>query len=70
MTIADRVRTELGRVPETQGLERLNIESCNGVVTLRGPIMDEATQSAIIAAASNVHGVREVVSDLLVEDGE
>jgi gas vesicle protein len=68
VTIADRVRTELGRVPETQGLERLNVESCNGVVTLRGPIMDEATQAAIIAAVSNVHGVREVVSDLMIED--
>jgi gas vesicle protein len=68
ITIADRVRTELGRVPETQGLERLNVESVNGVVTLRGPIMDEATQAAIIAAASQVQGVREVVSDLMTED--
>ena len=70
VTIADRVRTELGRVPETQGLERLNVESVNGVVTLRGPIMDEATQAAIIAAAAKVAGVREVVSDLLLEDSK
>lgn len=68
VTIADRVRTELGSVPETQGLERLNIESCNGVVTLRGPVMDEGAQAAIIAAVSQVHGVREVVSDLMIED--
>jgi gas vesicle protein len=70
VTIADRVRTELGRVPETQGMERLNIESCNGVVTLRGPVMDEAAQAAIIAAAGKVQGVREVISDLVVENDE
>lgn len=68
VTIADRVRTELGHVPEAQGLERLNVESCNGVVTLRGPVVDEATQAAIIAATSKVQGVREVVSDLMIND--
>lgn len=69
VTIADRVRTAFGRLDAAQGLERINIDSCDGVVTLRGPVVSEATQVALIAAAQKVAGVREVVSDLLVEDG-
>ena len=68
VTIADRVRTAFGRLDAAQGLERINIESSDGVVTLRGPIMSEATQVALVAAAQKVAGVREVISDLLVDD--
>lgn len=70
VTIADRVRAELGHLPETQGMERINVESCNGVVTLRGPVVDEKTQAALIAATGKVQGVREVVSDLIVENSD
>jgi len=68
VTIADRVRTAFGRLDAAQGLERINIDSNDGVVTLRGPIVSEATQVALVAAAQKVAGVREVISDLLVED--
>ena len=70
VTIADRVRTAFGRLDAAQGLERINIDSCDGVVTLRGPIVSEETQTALVAAAQKVAGVREVISDLLVESGE
>lgn len=69
VTIADRVRTAFGRLDAAQGLERINIDSCDGVVTLRGPIVSEETQVALVAAAQKVAGVREVISDFLVEDG-
>lgn len=69
ITIADRVRTALGRLPEAQMLERINIDSNDGVVTLRGPVVDTSTQAAIMAAVGQVAGVREVISDLLIEDG-
>ena len=68
VTIADRVRTAFGRLDAAQGLERINIDSNDGVITLRGPIVSEATQVALVAAAQTVAGVREVISDLLVED--
>lgn len=68
VTIADRVRTAFGRLDAAQGLERINIDSCDGVVTLRGPIVSEETKVALVAAAQKVAGVREVISDLLVED--
>lgn len=68
VTIADRVRTAFGRLDAAQGLERINIDSVDGLVTLRGPIVSEATAVALIAAAAQVAGVREVVSDLIVED--
>jgi osmotically-inducible protein OsmY len=68
VTIADRVRTELGRMEKELALERLNVDSCDGVVTLRGPVGQQDIADALVAAAQQVAGVREVVNDLLVED--
>ena len=66
--IADRVRTALGQNPATSGLERLNVSCVDGVVTLHGPIVDEELQTAIEAIVRGVKGVREVESELLIED--
>lgn len=67
VTIADRVRTELGRLENLTGTERLNIDSYEGLVTLRGPVPDMPTLDAIIATTRKVEGVREVKSDLIIE---
>ncbi|PQV63732.1 BON domain-containing protein [Abditibacterium utsteinense] len=66
--IADRVRSVLGHHEIAKHLERLNIDCADGVVTLRGPLIDEATQQVLIAAVAAVPGVKEVVSDFLVEE--
>ncbi|HVF10933.1 MAG TPA: YtxH domain-containing protein [Abditibacteriaceae bacterium] len=66
--IADRVRTALGQDPTTRDLERLNVSCVDGVITLHGPIVDEELQTAIEAVVRGVKGVREVQSQLLVED--
>jgi gas vesicle protein len=67
-TIADRVRTALGENPATAGLERLNVDCVDGIVTLRGPVVTAVQQSAIESLVYGVKGVREVRSELLVED--
>jgi hyperosmotically inducible protein len=67
VTIADRVRTELGRLEKEHGLERINVDSFDGVVTLRGPVGEQSVADALVAAASGVLGVREVKNDLAVE---
>lgn len=64
-TIADRVRTELGENPATRDLERINVECVDGVVTLRGPMLDEAMQQTVETVVGAVKGVREVKNDFL-----
>jgi len=67
-TIADRVRSVLGHNEATKHLERLNIDCAYGVVTLRGPLVDAATQDTIVAAVKSVPGVKDVVSDFLIDE--
>lgn len=67
-TIADRVRSILGHHEVAKHLERLNIDCAEGVVTLRGPMLDETTQQTLIAAVGAVPGVKEVVADFLVDE--
>lgn len=66
-TIADRVRSVMGHLSETHDLERINIDCYQGVITLRGPVVDSLTEHALLSAVVKVPGVREVVSDLLVD---
>jgi gas vesicle protein len=66
--ITDRVRTALGQNPATSQLERINVTSADGVVTLHGPMVDEELQATIEGIVRGVKGVREVQSALLVED--
>lgn len=67
-TVADRVRSVLGHHEIAKGLERLNIDCVDGVVTLRGPMLDEATQEALITAIKTVPGVQDVVADFLTDE--
>jgi osmotically-inducible protein OsmY len=69
-TIEARVRTALGQNPATNQLERLNLDVVDGVVTVRGPMVNEDTRTAIENAMRAVRGVRDVKSELLVETAE
>ena len=68
ITIADRVRTALGENEATRNLERINVDCVDGLVTLRGPIVDNELQAQIETLVRNVKGVRDVRSDLLISD--
>lgn len=70
ITIADRVRTELGSAPATRDMERFNVDCVDGLVTLRGPISDAALQSEIEKIVRAVRGVRDVKLDLLTDESE
>ena len=67
-TIADRVRTALGENELTRNLERLNVDCVDGIVTLRGPMVDEELRAQIETLVGSVKGVREVRSHLLLSD--
>jgi len=67
-TIADRVRTALGENELTRNLERLNVDCVDGIVTLRGPMVDEELRAQIETLVGGVKGVREVRSHLLLSD--
>jgi osmotically-inducible protein OsmY len=68
VTVADRVRTALGDSHTTRDLPHLNIDSVDGVVTLRGPVLEEAQIAAVEAVVRGVKGVKEVVNDIIVEN--
>jgi osmotically-inducible protein OsmY len=68
--IEARVRTALGQNSAASQLERLNLDVVDGVVTLRGPMVDEATRATLESAVRAVRGVREVKTALLVESAE
>jgi len=68
-TIADRVRTALGQHEATRHIERLNIDVIDGIVTVRGPLVETAEREAIETVVRGVKGVREVQSELL-EDAD
>jgi gas vesicle protein len=61
--LADRVRTALGQNPDTR-LPHLNIECCEGVVTLHGPTVDVMQEATLINAVQNIPGVIDVNSKL------
>lgn len=63
--LADRVRTRLGQTAGA-GLPHLNVESCGGIVTLYGPMVNAAQELALITAVRQVEGVLEVQSKLPV----
>lgn len=63
--LADRVRTTLGQKLETK-VPHLNIECCDGVVTLYGPTVDVIQEAALINAVQDIHGVVDVQSKLPV----
>jgi hypothetical protein len=70
LTIADRVRTEIGENPITRNMERLNIDCVDGIVTVRGPIADKELQGQIEGIVRAVKGVVDVQLFLLTEETE
>jgi gas vesicle protein len=69
-TVADRVRTALGQHEATRHLDRLNIDVVDGVVTVRGPLVETAVREAIETVVRGIKGVREVQSELLEDSDE
>ncbi len=67
-TLVDRVRSALGHVEVLRHLERLNIDCAEGIITLRGPMMDAELQTIIEKAVRAVPGVKDVVSDFLPDE--
>lgn len=66
-TVADRVRTALGEHLATKRLERINVDCVDGVVTLRGQMIDEALQPVIEGLVREINGVRDVRLLFLVD---
>lgn len=67
-TLADKVRTALGGLPQVQDLPRINVEAADGTVTLRGPMVTDEVRGAIEACVKSVPGVGAVISDFLTEE--
>lgn len=64
--ISDRVRTQLGENPLTWDLPRLNINTENGIVTIRGPVQSERQRHDVENVVRRVKDVVGVVNDLRV----
>jgi osmotically-inducible protein OsmY len=54
----------LGRSGRLRGSPRINVSSCNFVVTLHGSVRDAGEREEIEAAVRAVPGVRDVTSRL------
>ncbi|RYG72275.1 BON domain-containing protein [bacterium] len=67
-TIADRVRSVLGHHDAVKSIDRINVDSNEGVITLRGPIVDQATEDIIIAVVKTIPGVKDVIADFLIDN--
>ena len=64
--IADRVRTALGENDLTRDLERLNVDSCQGVVTLRG-FLPAGISEQVVTMVRTIQGVRDAVLETTSE---
>lgn len=68
VTLADRVRSELGHLEFHFGLERINVDAYEGTVTLRGPMPNKAVAEQVVATAMKVHGVTHVKDEMAIDD--
>lgn len=68
VTVADRVRTALGEAAATRNFERINVDCVDGVVTLRGAMLDDELEKQIETIVGAVKGVREVRSKFLIDE--
>ncbi len=67
ITLADRVRSELGRTPVMQDLT-LNIDSVEGNISVRGALPDMTTQVELESIIRAIPGVRDVIFDTPAPD--
>lgn len=70
LTIADRVRTALGENQATRDLGHFNVDCCDGIVTLRGPMVEVGLIDTIVPIVRAIRGVRDVRCNLLVNNPE
>jgi len=61
-TIEQRVRTALGETPKTWSIPRINVNSENGIVILRGGVKTLKEKDGVEDVAKNVPGVKDVVN--------
>lgn len=62
--VNQRVKTELGENPKTAGIPRLNIDTYEGIVTIRGQVDNEHRARVAENVVRDIEGVREVVNKL------
>jgi osmotically-inducible protein OsmY len=65
--LAQLVRGSLGRIARRRGVARINVSSCEGVVTLHGVVPDQEDRRLLEEAARRTPGVRGVVDKLAVK---
>lgn len=64
--ITQRVKTELGENPRTWRIPRINVETVNRVVTLRGRVSSEEEREALEEVARSVPDVDDVINRVSV----
>ena len=64
--LAQRVQTALGENPLTWDLPRINVNSVEKVVTIRGPVNSVQQLHDVESVVRNVKGVRRVINDLRI----
>ena len=67
-TISTRVKTALLNDPQVAAL-RINVTTAGGVVTLSGAVKSPAEEQQAIAVARSIGGVKDVKSQLRIEQG-
>jgi hypothetical protein len=67
--ISQRVRTSIGETRGTAHLPRINVDTANGVVTLRGVVDTGVEKEALTKVASAVEDVEGVVNKVTIAPG-
>ncbi len=65
--VTQRVKTELAHNPKSRAVTGLSVDTFNGVVTVRGFVPSNAQIPDILDVVYSVHGVRDVVNEMRVE---
>ncbi len=64
--VTQRVRTKIGENPETGHLPRINVDTADQVVTLRGRVPSDREKQTLEEIAANEPGVEKVVNKVTV----
>ena len=65
-TISTRVKTALLNDPDVAAL-RINVQTFQGVVTLSGAVRSQEQEQKAVAVARTIHGVKDVKSELQIQ---
>ncbi|HEY2933351.1 MAG TPA: BON domain-containing protein [Acidobacteriota bacterium] len=66
-TVTQRVRTELGRNVKSRNVANLSVDTFNGVVTVKGTVVDSDQMKDVLDVIYAVRGVRDIVNELRLE---